>query len=194
MFAGLERKLRSMPQFDALDAALSEFEAAHFCRVAEGICEHCGTPEGVGGPLCSERFGLLPGAAPEIKVEPAEPEPTIPAESTTVTATVSDPLLDFFKIPLEPGETNGFEYDALIDSSPVIVWRPACEIETDFVEDILGEAAAAGVSRVFLIARTEIGPDSLPMHPNVALILLAIPPTFDVPSPHVIEADEVIYS
>lgn len=105
----------------------------------------------------------------------------------------SDPLLEYFKIAPTPGEIGGFEYDALIDSAPVVVWRPACEIERDFVDDLLCEAETAGITRLFLIARTDLGPDKLPTNPKVALILLPIPPDFGAPLMNVIETD-VAYS
>ncbi len=191
-FLRAERKLRSLSQFAALDDALTAFEHAYFCTLVDGRCARCGRPTEIGGPLCGARFESSSKAVETESVEIVAGE-TEDSKSEPVAA-VSDPLLDFFKIPFEPGEIGGFEYDALIDSAPVIVWRPACEIEADFVEDILGEAAAAGVSRVFLIARTEMSPDKLPMHPKVALILLPIPPTFNAPAQNVIETNEVIYS
>ncbi|MBK8810310.1 MAG: hypothetical protein IPN69_06190 [Acidobacteria bacterium] len=189
-FLRAERKLRSLPQFAVLDDALTAFESAYFCTLVDGKCARCGRPAEVGGPLCGARFEAKsePDQTAEIKSDDRD------AVSAEEQPPASDPLLDFFKIPYEPGEISGFEYDALIDSAPVIVWRPTCEIEADFVGDMLYEAAEAGVKRVFLIARTEMAPDKLPMHPNVALILLPIPPSFSGPTQGVIETDEVVYS
>jgi hypothetical protein len=190
-FLRLDRKIRAHPRWSEINDALSRFEASFFCAFADGRCTRCGNAAGTGGPLCAARLGAFADPAADESGKMPEPEATdIPTDRSPA----SDPLLDFFKIPHEPGEINGFEYDALIDAAPVIVWRPACELETDFVEDVLAEAAAAGVTRVFLIARTGLGPEKLPKHPKVALILLPIPANSEMPAAAVIEADEVVYS
>lgn len=184
VFVELDRRLRTWSLLEAVNDGLIKFERTFFCvESADGPCSKCGRPRGIGGPLCAARISAAPEA------EPADPE-----SAGIGTAPAADPLLGYFKIPAEPGEINGFDYDALIDSTPVIVWRPSCEIETDFVDDLLREAESAGVTRLFLIARTEVGPDKLPINPNVALILLPIPPAFGAAAQGVIENDEVVYS
>ncbi len=191
-FIRVDRKIRGSAEFAVIEAALSAFEGRYFCRAKHGKCVVCKMPVTTFGRLCSAAFA---DSTPASTDDTAVTSPVIAEEPATVEpAAIGDPFLDYFKIPAEPGEINGFEYDALIDSAPVIVWRPACELEYDFVQDIIGEAEAAGVSRLFLIARTELGPDSLPINPNVALILLQIPRDFNAPTSHVIEADELIYS
>ncbi len=187
-FVELDRKLRSGSLLQALNEALTRFEEAFFCDdKADGACALCGRPNGVGGPLCAKRISSEAGTAEAVA-------PVVDADAGAEDARANDPLLDYFKIPAEPGEINGFDYDAIIDSTPVIVWRPPCEIETDFVDDLLREAESAGITRVFLIARTEVGPDKLPINPNVALILLAVPPAFGPSAGNVIETDELVYS
>lgn len=192
-FVSVDRKIRGSSEFAMIEAALGAFESHYFCRAKNGKCTVCKMPVSTSSRLCSAAFAesLPAGVDDSSAATPvATDEESTPAEQETI----GDPFLDYFKIPAVPGEINGFEYDAMIDSAPVIVWRPACELEYDFVQDIIGEAEAAGVSRLFLIARTELGPDSLPISPNVALILLQIPRDFNAPTSHVIEADELIYS
>ncbi len=191
-FVTVDRKIRASAEFAAVETALSAFEDRYFCRQKNGKCTVCNMPVSNGNPLCSAAFADLTESHADATREPSAEESE--QSHAVEPAEIGDPFLDYFKIPAEPGEINGFEYDALIDSAPVIVWRPACELEYDFVQDIIGEAEAAGVTRLFLIARTELGPDSLPINPNVALILLQIPRDFNAPTSHVIEADELIYS
>lgn len=191
-FVRVDRKIRGSAEFADIEAALSAFEGRYFCRAENGTCVTCKMPVSAFNRLCSAAFADPTSAGADDSHVVA---PTIAEEASNVEpVAIADPFLDYFKIPAEPGEINGFEYDALIDSAPVIVWRPACELEYDFVQDIIGEAESAGVSRLFLIARTELGLDSLPINPNVALILLQIPRDFHAPTSHVIEADELIYS
>lgn len=128
--------LRSFESFDTLESKVEAYEKEHFCRFEDAeFCIRCG--------MRTRGWQHLSPLCTGLQVE--EPVNTV--------ETFASDALDNFGLEYDPGAVGTFEYHAVLDGTPVLVWQSHrnAPVSAAMLAAILKRAERNGLSHLFLI-------------------------------------------